>query len=235
MAASAAFAAAVLRQYLERRKPYQLAWGIALSMFSLASLALTVGVAGTWTPLGFKLYYLFGAVLNVPWLGLGTVLLQARAPLTRAYLAALALFSLAGVVLVLAAQVGGDDLAGKVVPEGRAFLPPAVRAMALVGNIAGTAVVVGGAAASGLALRHRRELRPRFEGTLLIALGVLLAAAGGVFAFLSRSDQLATGLALGACAMFLGFRRASAPPAAASRQGARQAPGTDPDPGAAAP
>ena len=65
-AASAAFAAAVLRQYAARHRPYQLAWGIALAMFTLASLALTAGVVAGWTPLSFKLYYLFGAILNVP-------------------------------------------------------------------------------------------------------------------------------------------------------------------------
>jgi hypothetical protein len=79
-AASAAFAAAVLRQYAARRRPHQLAWGVALSMFALASLALTAGVAAGWTPLSFKLYYLFGAVLNVPWLALGTVELLAGRP-----------------------------------------------------------------------------------------------------------------------------------------------------------
>ena len=50
-AASAAFAAAVLRQYAARRRPHQLAWGIALSMFAVASLALTAGVAAA----GFEL------------------------------------------------------------------------------------------------------------------------------------------------------------------------------------
>src|SRR5215203_5666107 len=149
-AASAAFAVAVLRQDAARRRPYQLAWGIALSMFTVASLALTAGVVAGWSPVSFKLYYLFGAVLNVPWL-------------------------------------------------------------ALVGNTVGTLVVVGGAVASGLAMRSRRDLRPRFEGTLLIALGVLLAASGGVLAFLASSDKLALGLAVGASVMFLGFRRASAP------------------------
>jgi hypothetical protein len=92
-AASAAFAAAVLRQYAARRRPHQLAWGIALSMFAVASLALTAGVAAGWTPLSFKLYYLFGAVLNVPWLALGTVELLARPALRRAYVAGLAAFT----------------------------------------------------------------------------------------------------------------------------------------------
>jgi hypothetical protein len=183
-AASAAFAVAVLRQYAARRRPYQLAWGVALSMFAAASLALTAGVAAGWSPLSFKLYYLFGAVLNVAWLALGTVELLAGPLTRRAYLAGLGAFTALAVVLIALARVTPADLAGKALPEGKEFLP----------------------------------LRPRFEGTLLIALGVLLAASGGVFAFLASSDKLALGLALGATVMYLGFRRASAPvrPAVAS-------------------
>ena len=210
-AASAAFAVAVLRQYAARRRPYQLAWGIALSMFTVASLALTVGVVAGWTPVSFKLYYLFGAVLNVPWLALGTMELLAGLAVRRAYLAALAVFTLVSVILVALARVTAADLAGRLLPEGKEFLPVAVRVLAVVGNSVGTLVVVGGAVASGLAMRSRRDLRPRFEGTLLIALGVLLAASGGVLAFLASSDKLALGLAVGASVMFLGFRRASTP------------------------
>jgi hypothetical protein len=210
-AASAAFAVAVLRQYAARRRPYQLAWGIALSMFTVASLALTAGVVAGWTPVSFKLYYLFGAVLNVPWLALGTVELLAGLAVRRAYLAALAVFTLVSVLLVALARVTAADLAGRLLPEGKEFLPVAVRVLAVVGNSVGTLVVVGGAVASGLAMRSRRELRPRFEGTLLIALGVLLAASGGVLAFLASSDKLALGLAVGASVMYLGFRRASTP------------------------
>jgi len=231
-AASAAFAVAVLRQYAARRRPHQLAWGIALSMFAAASLALLAGVTAGWSPLSFKLYYLFGAILNVAWLALGTVeLLAGRGGpgdrgvvprwirvTRRAYLVGLWAFTALAVVLVAAARVTPADLAGKLLPEGKEFLPVAVRVLAVVGNVVGTVIVVGGAVASGLAMRSRRELRPRFEGTLLIALGVLLAASGGVFAFLASSDELALGLALGASVMFLGFRRASAPvrPAVAS-------------------
>jgi hypothetical protein len=215
--AAAAFAVAVLLQYAQRRKPYQLAWGVALSMFALASLALTLGVATGWAPVDFKVYYLFGAMLNVPWLALGTVLLLVRSPgRVRAYLGCLIAFSLASVVLLALAPVTDADLAGQLVPEGSRFLPVAVRVLAVVGNVVGTLVVVGGAVSSGLAMRHRRELRPRFEGNLLIALGVALAAGGGVFAFLDQSGKLGAGLALGACVMYAGFWRASSPLRAAS-------------------
>src|SRR6266540_918809 len=174
-------------------------------MFAFASLALAVGVTAGWSPLGFKLYYLFGAILNVPWLALGTVLLLARGRASRAgYLLGLVLFTLASVAAVALVEVRAAGLTGRVVPEGRDVLPVGIRALAVGGNVVGTVVVVGGAVASGLALRGRRDLRPRFEGNLLIAAGVLLA-------FASASDKLATGLALGATVMYAGFRRASAP------------------------
>jgi hypothetical protein len=211
VAAAAAFATAVLLQYAQRHKPYQLAWGIALSMFALASLALTLGVAVGWSPATFKLYYLFGAILNVPWLALGTVLLLGRPTAARVYLGCLVAFSVASLALVVLAPVASSDVAGVLVPEGRRFLPLAVRLLAVAGNVVGTLVVTGGAVASGLALRHRRELRPRFEGNLLIALGVGFAAGGGVFAFLDQSGKLGAGLAVGACVMYLGFWRASTP------------------------
>jgi len=220
VAAASAFAVAVLLQYAQRRRPYQLAWGVSLSMFALASLALTLGVAAGWSPAGFKLYYLFGAVLNVPWLALGTVLLLGRGATARLYLGCLVAFSAASAALVALAPVTAADLGDRLVPEGREFLPVAVRALAVTGNVVGTLVVIGGAVTSGLALRRRRELRPRFEGNLLIALGVAFAAGGGVFAFLDQSGKLGAGLAVGACVMYLGFWRASTPvrsPAPAGR------------------
>jgi hypothetical protein len=223
VAAAAAFATAVLLQYAQRHKPYQLAWGIALSLFAVASLALTLGVAVGWSPTTFRLYYLFGAILNVPWLALGTVLLLGRPVTARVYLGCLLAFSIASLVLVVVAPVTPSDLAGALVPEGRRFLPLTVRMLAVAGNVVGTLVVIGGAAVSGLALRHRRELRPRFEGNLLIALGVAFAAGGGVFAFLDQSGKLGAGLAVGACVMYLGFWRASTPvrsPLASSSGGA---------------
>src|SRR5215216_8111199 len=139
-AASAAFAVAVLRQYAARHRPYQLAWGIALSMFAAASLALTAGVSAGWSPLTFKLYYLFGAVLNVPWLALGTVELLAGRTTRRLYAVGLGAFTVLSLVLAPLARVTAADLAGRLLPEGKEFLPVAVRALAVVGNTVGTVI-----------------------------------------------------------------------------------------------
>ncbi len=61
-----------------RRNPALLAWTISLGMFSVASAALLVGVVAGWSSPVFHVFYLFGAVLNVPWLALGSILINAR-------------------------------------------------------------------------------------------------------------------------------------------------------------
>lgn len=65
-----------------RGNPALLAWTISLAMFSIASLALLVGVVVGWSSPVFHVFYLFGAVLNVPWLALGSILINARDPWT---------------------------------------------------------------------------------------------------------------------------------------------------------
>src|SRR5258708_11776999 len=82
-AVGGAFAAVVGRQYLSRRKPYQAIWAVALAMFAAAALFETAGQAFGWSDGSYKGYYLFGGLLNVGWLGLGSLLLDAPPPVGR--------------------------------------------------------------------------------------------------------------------------------------------------------
>lgn len=76
---SAVFAAALLRRWASRgRTPAALWWGIALVQFCLASAALLAGEVLGWNGPVFRVFYLFGAVTNVLWLGLGTIVINAR-------------------------------------------------------------------------------------------------------------------------------------------------------------
>lgn len=76
----AVFAVSLLRRYQrsQHTQPAQLVWGVALVMFSLASLALFTGVVGGWSATEFRVFYLFGGVLNVPWLALGSMIVNVR-------------------------------------------------------------------------------------------------------------------------------------------------------------
>jgi hypothetical protein len=214
MVASAAFAGSVLRQWWQRGRSYQLAWGVSLAMFALGSAALAAGVSFGWSRLTFETYYLFGALLTVPVLAAGTLELLASRTVAHAYLVALVAFAIASVVLLAAAPIRAADLVGEL-PEGSQVLPVAVRVLAGVGNGVGTLIVVGGALVTvvGAARADRSAWyrRRRVQGTALIAAGVLVAAAGGSVAAIGRSAGLALALAAGAAVMYAGFRRASAP------------------------
>lgn len=76
---SAVFAVQLLARHRRRsRTPATLFWSLSLSMFFVASLMLAVGVAFGWSAWMFRVFYLFGAVLTVPWLALGNVAVNAR-------------------------------------------------------------------------------------------------------------------------------------------------------------
>lgn len=60
-----------------RSDPALLAWGIALGLFGVAVAVVLFGVVLGWTAPVFRVHYLAGAVLAVPWLALGVVLINA--------------------------------------------------------------------------------------------------------------------------------------------------------------
>ena len=72
-----AFGLCTLERWVDRRKPHEAAWSASLGLFALASAALWAGAAFGWNALWFRLFYLFGAIVNVPYLALGTVYLLA--------------------------------------------------------------------------------------------------------------------------------------------------------------
>src|SRR3712207_4812068 len=79
-----AFATLLAGRYIRLRRPYELAWAVALAMYAAASIAVVLGLAGGWTAGEFRLYWTLGAVLNVPWLAGGELMLVLRHPTVRA-------------------------------------------------------------------------------------------------------------------------------------------------------
>jgi hypothetical protein len=85
------------------------------------------------------------------------------------------------------------------------------RTMALVYSYAGTAVLVLGILWSALGMRGRPELRSRFYGVLLIAVGALIVAGGAAFAAAASFVGFSLTLAVGVCVMYAGFLTATRP------------------------
>jgi hypothetical protein len=200
MEALLAFAAALLAlrlagalalRWQARREPQLAAWAASLLAYAVASAALAWGAAAGWDEVSFRVYYLFGALLTAPLLGVGSLLLVGRrwaAPLGILYTG---LATGVAVAVPLTAQVTGDSI-----PEAQDHLDlwPG-RLVAVVGNSVGTLAVL----AVALLTIRRRPL-----GNSLIVAGVAVAAAGSGLAGLGVSETAAF-VAAAAALLYLGF------------------------------
>jgi hypothetical protein len=72
------FALALLDQWRERRRAYQLVWAIGMFFYALAAACEALAAAGGWTETTYRLWFLAGGVWTVGWLGLGTAFLLGR-------------------------------------------------------------------------------------------------------------------------------------------------------------
>lgn len=213
---AAVFAGLVARQYAVRRRSYQLAWVVALAMYSAASLAVAFGATGGWTTGEFQLYWALGAVLNVPFLAGGELMLLVRNRTVQAAIWIVLVFLTAYTVSVLrGASVDAAALADDL-PSGKHVFgdgSPAHRLPQLI-SIPSYMVLLGGALWSAWRMRGRPELRDRFVGTLFIALGAsVIAGFGSAFAALGYLAAFSVALVVGIAMMFLGFLRAGRPSA----------------------
>ncbi len=162
-------AASLLQRWRVRRAPELLGWGASLAAFAAASGALAWAGAAGWDDRAFRAYYLFGGLLTASLLGAGS-LLRARVSLA----APVALLYVGLAVGVAVAVPLDPSVAGTSIPDAADHLDllPA-RALALVGNVAGTMAAVG-VALTGL--------RRRPVGNTLVIAGVAAAAIGSAVA-----------------------------------------------------
>jgi hypothetical protein len=209
-----AFALSTFERWLARRRPHELAWSVALFLFTAGSAALWLGAADGWDGPTFRAFYLFGAIVNVPVLALGTVYLLGNRRLADRSALAVALASVfaAGVIAVapLRAPIPRDRL-----PQGSEVFGALPRVLAGVGSGAGALVVLGGAVWSAWRLRTRKTAATRalVVGNLLIAGGTLVLGAGGVLnSVLNEMEAFAVTLVVGISLIFAGFLVATAAP-----------------------
>jgi hypothetical protein len=195
-----AFAAALLalrlagllaRRWRATRRPELAAWAWSLAAYAVAAAAIAWGEAAQWDARAFRVYYAAGALLTVPLLAVGSLLLAGvrRAAAVGCVVAGL------GLGVALAMPVHGAFAAHTIPPsqDHLAFLP--ARLLAIVCNAGGTVVVVVVAA---------RSLRRRPLGNVLIILGVAAAALGSGLAGLGAGGA-AVGIAVGVALLYAGF------------------------------
>lgn len=210
-----AFAAQLVVRFAARRRPHEGVWAVALVMYAAASFAMFLGVIGGWTVLEFRVYWLLGAVLNVPYLFAGEVYLLSRnRPVGHVVLAFLVVLSVVAAVPVFRAPVFAGELQ-RALPLGRrAFRhdgTPNVLAQAYA--IPAYFLLLFGLAWSVWKMRSVPALRRRALGVGEIAAGASVVAIGsGIGAAFHIVPLFSVSLALGVAVMFAGFLQTSAPP-----------------------
>jgi len=197
------FGILVVRQFLQRRRPYQAAWGFALLLFGAAALFEAAGIAGGWTAAEYRGYYLLGGILNVGWLGTGSIYIHFR---RAGHVAAvvMALVTLAAIPAVLVAPIDAHLLAAQVPARGAIGAPATF--FPIFTNSLGSIALIGGAAWSAWVAWRQGSGAHRVLGTALIAAGAFVAA--GTHSFAQVRGVYAVqplGEAVGIIVMFVGF------------------------------
>jgi hypothetical protein len=183
-------AGALAARWRVSRRMELAAWSAALFAYAIASAALAWGASAGWDGRAFRVYYLFGGLLTAPLLGLGSLLLTGRRWALWPGLVYL------GLAVGIAIAVPVHGVWGSSVPAAQdhlGFFP--ARLVALVGNLAGTAAVVGVA----LATIRRRPL-----GNALVLAGVGVAAAGTALSGLG-AGKAGVFVAIAALLLYAGF------------------------------
>lgn len=204
------FALTLVSRWWRSRRPYLASWAISLSLFTLGAGALWYGSAFGWHAAAFRVYYVCGATLDVPWLAMGQIQLMSRRRWVELARLGLVLFSVVATFVVgfepLRAPVTGHTL-----PNGQLIYPALALTLIGISNAVGATIVIVGALVSAVRQWGAGAAgRARAKGVLLVALGVAAAGAGGTLTFLGATAANATGVLVGVCLIYLGFRRTSA-------------------------
>ncbi|CAB5052574.1 MAG: hypothetical protein F2930_05660 [Actinobacteria bacterium] len=217
-----AFGLSTFDRWLRRRKPHEMAWTIAMGLFAVAALALWWAEARGWSSASFRVFFLFGAVINVPWLALGTIFLLTGQRTGRIVTQCLLVFSGFSAGIILTAPMNGT-ISPNEMPQGSDLFSALPRILAAVGSSIPALIIFGGAIWS--AWRVIRGAAPTMNssvqrqvisaaklagGNALIALGAaVLAASGTISGRLGADTAFAVTLVLGIAILFAGFLVAS--------------------------
>jgi hypothetical protein len=190
-------------------------WAAALLMYAGASIALVLGVTGSgWTPTEYRAYWLLGAVLNVPYLAMGELyLLLKRRDVANALFLVLLFATAFAFNRIRTAALVPQALAADL-PRGSQVWArdPLVLDLARIYSFPAYLLLIGGTLWSAWRMRGGPRLRNRFLGTLGIAVGATVVAAGSAFALTGNLPGFSITITAGIACMFWGFLRASRSP-----------------------
>lgn len=191
---------------LRRRRPHVTAYTAGMAAFAGATWALAAGVLTGWTETSYRLFFLFGTVVNVLLLAVGSMFLVVGRRSGHAFflftgaITAMATTLITTVPFVKELPTSGipSDMWGPDVVFG-----PKLFAV-IGGAVGGTTIIVLGLISL---LRFWRKNRKLVWGNALIVAGTLAASAGGTrLGFLDETTTFELSLMAAAALIWAGYR-----------------------------
>jgi hypothetical protein len=189
------------------RRAADAAWAVALAMYAVASFAMFLGVLSGWTSAEFRVYWLLGAVLTVPYLALGEIALLSPRVVANVLFVVLLFGTAFALAKIRTAPVHPASL-GDQLPLGKDVFGSGTAAHRLPQfySIPAYVLLVLGALWSAWRMRGAPTLRRRALGTLAIAGGATVVAVGsGIGAGFGVVWLFSVALAAGIALMMAGF------------------------------
>lgn len=190
-------------------RPHTAAYATGIGMFAVATWALAYGLSSGWTGPAYRTFFLFGAVLNIPFLALGSMFLVVGRRSGNAMTVALGGFAAISITMVTTVPFA-ESLPASGVPS--EIFPPisegfGPRLLAAIGSGTGASILIVLALVS--VVRFWKRNRRLVWGNLLIVTGTLAGATGGtLLGFLGETAAFEVSLLATATLIWAGYRTA---------------------------
>ncbi len=204
--AATSFALDLWRDYRRRPRPHIAAYGTGVTMFAAATWSLFLGVTFGWAGPLYRTFFLLGAVLNIPFLALGSMFLVVGR--RSGHVMTVLLGALAAISTTLTLTVSFQrSLPTGGIPHDMFATGFGPRLFAIIGGAMGSTILIVLALVSVFRFWHRN--RKIVWGNLLIVAGTFAAAWGGTGLALGEASGFALSLLLAVTFIWAGYRVAS--------------------------
>lgn len=215
--ASTVFAFDLIRDQRRSPRPHVAAYAAGIAMFAIATWAFVYGIVVGWDGFSYRTFFLFGAILNIPVLALGSMFLVVGRK--AGHIMTVAVAAIAAISITLTTTVGFENpLPASGIPSD--IFPPisegfGPRLLAAISGGTGATILI---VLSLVSVVRFWKSNPRIVGgNALILAGTLVASFQGTVLALGEEGAFALKLTVTATLLWLGYRvtkgaRFAAPP-----------------------
>jgi hypothetical protein len=205
-ALATAFSAVLWVGYHRSPRHHVAAYGVGITMFAIATWALWVGLQYGWSGPAYRVFFLFGAILNIPFLALGSMFLVVGR--RSGNVMAVLLGALTAISTTLTTTISfASPLPGSGIPEDIFSTGFSPRLFAIIGGAAGSTILIILSVVS--IARFWSANRRIVWANLLIVAGTFAAASGGTGLALGEESAFAVSLLVAVTLIWAGHRVAS--------------------------